>query len=103
MFQNMTVEAMHQQLPVWVLSLARATRRRQHVIQTVRDAGVLLHNVLHNASIIMISSRLDASNPAPCPASCAVAQSTHRSSCVEGVEGVFHWCARQACILSLSD
>lgn len=40
MFSNMSVETMHQQLPVWVISLARATQRRQHMLEQVQAAGV---------------------------------------------------------------
>jgi GR25 family glycosyltransferase involved in LPS biosynthesis len=39
MFQNMSVEAMHQQLPVWIISLARATNRRQHMAKQIKGAG----------------------------------------------------------------
>lgn len=40
MFANMSVETMHQQLPLWIVSLARATQRRQHMLKQVQAAGV---------------------------------------------------------------
>lgn len=42
MFANMSVETMHQQLPVWIISLARATQRRQHMLEQVQAAGVFV-------------------------------------------------------------
>jgi hypothetical protein len=42
LFQNMTVEEMHQQLPVWIITLARATTRRQHMLKQIEAAGMVV-------------------------------------------------------------
>jgi hypothetical protein len=38
-FLNLSADTMHKQLPVWIVSLARATQRRQHMIGQIKAAG----------------------------------------------------------------
>lgn len=54
-FQGLTPETLQQQLPVYVISLARATGRRTAMARTMAAAGVSGHQLVdaadsHNAS-----------------------------------------------------
>lgn len=40
-YQNLTASQLQQQLPVWVISLRRATERRQNMVLQLKQAGAL--------------------------------------------------------------
>lgn len=83
MFQNMTVEAMHEQLPVWIISLARATKRRQHMAKQIEAAGVRFAE-RRKLEALAIESRLEK-------------QQVERADML-----LWHSCTRQACIWQLA-
>ncbi len=56
-FQGLTPETLQQQVPIWVISLARATARRKSITQNLAAAGITNFELIdaadyHNASSV---------------------------------------------------
>lgn len=50
LFSGWTTDTLKQELPVWVISLARATKRRRTILKELRKAGVLLQTCTSSAA-----------------------------------------------------